>query len=111
MPENVTLQSAWEEYREKNPDGYRYSRFCDLYRQWRGKQDVVLRQEHKPGEKGFVDWAGATIRMQDPDTPGIWQASLFVMVLGASSYTAKTTVHYNALAYTVCPIEVFAPYP
>jgi Sigma-70, region 4 len=84
---HLTLQLAWEEYREKNPEGYRYSWFCELYRQWRGKQDVVLRQEHKAGEKGFVDWAGATIPMQDPNTRGIWQASLFVMVLGASSYT------------------------
>ena len=84
---HLTLQLAWEEYREKNPEGYRYSRFCELYQQWRGKQDVVLRQEHKAGEKGFVDWAGATMPVQDPDTGTTWQASLFVMVLGASSYT------------------------
>src|SRR6202008_1085504 len=80
---HLTLQLAWEEYREKNPEGYRYSRFCELYQQWRGKQDVVLRQEHKAGEKGFVDWAGATMPVQDPDTGTTWQASLFVMVLGA----------------------------
>jgi transposase len=84
---HLTLQLAWEEYREKNPEGYRYSRFCELYQQWRGKQDLVLRQEHKAGEKGFVDWAGATIPVQDPHSGTIWQASLFVMVLGASSYT------------------------
>jgi transposase len=51
---HLTLQLAWEEYREKNRDGYRYSQFCELYRQWRGKQDLVLRQEHKAGEKGFI---------------------------------------------------------
>lgn len=28
----VTLQLLWEEYREQHPDGYQYSRFCDLYR-------------------------------------------------------------------------------
>jgi transposase len=32
-----------------------------LYQRWRSKLDVVLRQEHKAGEKMFVDWAGATI--------------------------------------------------
>jgi transposase len=84
---HLTLQLAWEEYREKNPDGYRYSWFCKLYQRWRRKQDVVLRQEHKPGEKGFVDWAGATIPVHDPTSGEIWPASLFVMVLGASSYT------------------------
>jgi transposase len=57
----VTLQLLWEEYRQSQPEGYHYSRFCELYRRWRRKQDVVLRQEHRAGEKMFVDWAGATI--------------------------------------------------
>jgi transposase len=43
----VTLQLLWEEYRQANPDHYRYSRFCELYQRWRSKLDVVLRQEHK----------------------------------------------------------------
>ena len=38
-----------------------YSRFCELYRRWRRKQDLVLRQEHKAGEKLFVAWAGDTV--------------------------------------------------
>ena len=64
----VTLQLLWEEYRQANPDGYRYSRFCELYQRWRSKLDVVLRQEHKAGEKMFVDWAGATIPVHDRHT-------------------------------------------
>jgi hypothetical protein len=68
----VTLQLLWEEYRQANPDGYRYSRFCELYQRWRSKLDVVLRQEHKAGEKMFVDWAGATIPVYDRHTrPGL----------------------------------------
>lgn len=38
-------------YRQANPHGYRYSRFCELYQRRRSKLDVVLRQEHKAGEK------------------------------------------------------------
>src|SRR6202795_5150172 len=82
----VTLQLLWEEYRQAHPDGYRYSRFCYLYQRWRSKLDVVLRQEHKAGEKMFVDWAGATIPVYDSTTGQAWPASLFVSVLGASSY-------------------------
>jgi transposase len=48
---HLTLQLLWEEYRQANSDGYRYSRFCELYQRWRSKLDVVLRQEHKAGEK------------------------------------------------------------
>jgi len=84
---HLTQQLLWEEYRQANPDGYRYSRFCGLYQRWRRKQDVVMRQEHKAGEKVFVDWAGDTIPIYDPRGGPIQQAHLFVAVLGASSYT------------------------
>jgi len=40
----TTLQLLWLEYRQGQPHGYQYSQFCELYRQWRGKVDVVLRQ-------------------------------------------------------------------
>ena len=83
----VTLQLLWEEYWHVNPDGYRYSRFCCLYQRWHSKLDVVLRQEHKAGEKMFVDWAGATIPIYDRHTGEARQAPLFVATLGASSYT------------------------
>ncbi len=63
------------------------SRFCELYQRWRRKQDVVLRQEHKAGEKLFVDWAGDTIPIYDARGGPVQQAHLFVAVLGASSYT------------------------
>ncbi len=84
---HLTLQLLWEEYRQANPEGYRYSWFCERYQHWRRHLDVVLRQEHKAGEKMFVDWAGATIPVYDATSGEAWPASLFVSVLGASSYT------------------------
>jgi transposase len=105
---HLTLQLAWEEYRQVHPEGYGYSRFCELYQRWRGKQDVVLRQVHKPGEKGFVDWAGATIPVHDPVTGEVWPASLFVMVLGASSYTyAEATRDQQLAAWINAHIHAF----
>jgi transposase len=105
---HLTLQLAWEEYRQVHPEGYGYSRFCELYQRWRGKQDVVLRQIHKPGEKGFVDWAGATIPVHDPVTGEIWPASLFVMVLGTSSYTyAEATRDQQLAAWINAHIHAF----
>jgi transposase len=84
---DLTLQLVWQEGRESNPEGYGYSRFCGLYRRWLGKLDLVLRQEHRAGEKMFVDYAGATIPIYDPRTGAAQQAAVFVAVLGASSYT------------------------
>jgi transposase len=83
----LTLQLAWEEYRQSHPDGYGYSRFCELYQQWRQQLDVVLRQEHKAGEKLFVDYAGVTIPIHDRQCGSVRPASIFVAVLGASNYT------------------------
>jgi len=72
------------------------------------KQDVVLRQEHQPGEKGFVDWAGATIPVHDPVSGEIWPASLFVMVLGASSYTyAEATRDQQLTAWLSSHMHAF----
>jgi transposase len=84
---HVTLQLLWEEYRDADQDGYGYSRYCELYQRWRKKLDVVLRQEHRAGEKAFVDWAGTTMPIHDRESDDVWQASLFIAALGASSYT------------------------
>ena len=63
---HVTLQLLWEEDIDQHRDGYRYSRFCQLYQRWRRQLDVVLRQQHRAGEKLFVDYAGATVPVQNP---------------------------------------------
>jgi transposase len=84
---DLTLQLVWQEARENDPEGYGYSRFCDLYRCWVKKLDLVLRQEHRAGEKTFVDYAGATIPIYNPEGGEPRPAAVFVAVLGASSYT------------------------
>jgi transposase len=84
----VTLELLWQEYREAHPDsGYGYSRFCDLYASWRGQLDLVMRQEHRGGEKLFVDWAGIGIDVTDPATGTVTTLPVFVAALGASSFT------------------------
>jgi len=95
---HVTLQLLWEEYQEKNPEGYRYSRFCDLYRRWLGRQEVVLRQEHRAGEKLFVDYAGDTIRIHSAAAGDATAAAIFVAVLGASNYTYSEATATQGLA-------------
>ena len=58
--------------------------------------------------KGLVDWAGATIPMHDPVTGEVWPASLFVMVLGASSYTyAEATQDQQLTAWISAHIHAF----
>jgi transposase len=52
----VTLALLWEEYYANNPEGYRYSQFCYHYGEEKKKLAVVMRQEHKAGEKLFTDY-------------------------------------------------------
>ena len=83
----VTLMLLWEEQQADNPHSYSYSHFCDLYRAWRGKQKLSMRQIHKAGEKLFVDYAGHTLSIVNPRTGEIRQSQIFISTLGASSYT------------------------
>ena len=84
---NVTLQLLWQEFVEQHPNGVHYSWFCQQYRDWAQHLDVVLRQDHPAGEKTFVDHAGDTVGVIDPETGESRPAYVFVAVLGASSYT------------------------
>jgi transposase len=107
---NVTLALLWEEYRAgSGPDGFGYSWFCDLYREWAGRLKPTLRQVHVAGERLFVDFAGHGMEVIDAATGEIRRAEIFVAVLGASSFlyaeaTASQALpdwiaaHVNALA-------------
>jgi transposase len=85
---NMTLALLWEEYRAGpgQQDGFGYSWFCDLYREWAGRLKPTLRQVHIAGEKLFVDFAGQTMEVIDGTTGEIHCAQIFVAVLGASSF-------------------------
>ena len=116
----VTLMLLWEEYRQREPDGYGYSRWCELYRAWEGRLSPTMRQAHPAGERMFVDYAGQTVDVIDPGTVGLQPtgltrgevrpAQIFVAVMGASNYTyAEATAtqslpdwigaHVRALAF------------
>ena len=83
----LSLMLLWQEYKEGAPYGYQYSQFCELYRQWRKKLDRSMRQEHRAGQKFFVDYSGQTVPIVDARTGEIRQAQMFVGVMGASNQT------------------------
>ena len=96
---HITLQILWDEYIERVPDGYRYSRFCELYRGWASRVSVTMRQAHAGGDRLFVDYAGDTVpviidRLSGKTRP----AQLFVAVMGASNFTYAEASWTQALA-------------
>ena len=116
---NLTLDLLWREYKEQHPDGYQYSQFCELYRRWRGKLDYCMRQDHRGGEKLFVDYAEG-LKLVDAKTGEPIATQLFVAVWGASNYTyAEATLtqqlpdwigsHVRAFEYFGCVPKALVP--
>lgn len=104
----VTLQLLWHEYKQSNPEGYQYSQFCQLYHQWTEKLDPCLRQSYRAGEKLFVDYAGQTMEMTDPETGEIQEVQIFVATLGASNYTfAEATLSQALSSWVQSHIHAF----
>lgn len=105
----MTLALLWERYKKDNPDGFQYSHFCDLYRQWQKCVDVVMRQVHRAGEKLFSDFAGSTLPVTNPRTGEVIDAHIFVAALGASSFTyAEAFWSENCEAWCMGHADAFA---
>jgi transposase len=83
----VNLLILWDEYRAVHPNGYAYSRFCQLFREFERRLSPTMRQQHVAGHKLFVDYSGKRVPIVDPLTGEVRMAEIFVAVLGASSCT------------------------
>jgi len=107
----VTLKLVWEEHLANEPGGYSYSRFAKLYRRWRKSSDLVMLQRHTAGERLFVDWAGMKLRIADPHTGEIHEASVFVSAMGASQYTfAKAYSDEKSVSWLGAHVDAFEFY-
>jgi transposase len=105
----VTLELLHMEYLEQHPSGYRYTAFCDHYRQWLKQRQLSMKQEHLAGEKTFVDYSGKKPHYIDPKTGERIEAELFVAVLGASNYTyAEATLTQRGPDFIASHLRAFS---
>ena len=65
----------------KTRNSYQYSRFCDRYKVWRQRLDVVLRQTYRTGEKAVVNYAGPTFPVVERRTGEVRDAVVFSRLL------------------------------
>ncbi len=94
----MTLLLLWQEYSEQHPEGhYSYNHFCRQYKAWLGKQRLSMRQQHRAGEKLFVDYCGPTMSIVNPQTGEVRTAQVFVAVMGASNFTFAEATWSQAL--------------
>ncbi|MBA7514287.1 IS21 family transposase ISPpu7 [subsurface metagenome] len=83
----VTLYLLWEEYRQRQDEGFSYSRFCHHYRMWDSRQHPDMHMDHKAGDITYMDFTGKKMHIVDPVTGEIREAESFVSILGASQLT------------------------
>lgn len=84
---HVTRQLLWMEYKAQfGIKALGYSQFCRCYREWKKTRHLSMRQEHRAGEKLFID-CGPTVPIVNPDTGEVRRVAIFVAVMGASNYT------------------------
>jgi transposase len=104
----VTLELLWQEYREEFTNGLGRTQFCQHYASFKKKLSCVMRQDHKAGEKCFVDYSGNGINIVDPRTGEIQKCELFVGVLGASSYTfAYATPSQDLASWLLAHVKMY----
>jgi transposase len=93
----VTLQLLHLEYLDRHPDGYRYTKFCEVYREWLARRSPSMRQVHVGGDKMFVDYSGKKPHYVEAATGEVVEVELFVAVLGASNYTYAEATHTQSV--------------
>ena len=111
----VTLTLLWSEYATAVKEGpavgavpYGYTQFCELYSRYQGHVDVTMRQEHKAGEKVFIDYSGKRPCIHDAVTGEVVAVELFVAVMGASNYTfAEATRTQSKRDFCASTVRLF----
>ena len=105
--EKLTLSLLWQEYRAEFAEGYGQTQFFEYYSRWKKKLAVSMRQEHRVGEKAFVDYCDG-ISFLDPKSGEIRKTELFVGCLGASSYTyAEASFSQDLPSWLLSHVRMF----
>ena len=104
---NLTIMQLWIEYKEHYPDGFQYTQFCEHYHRWRQKLDYVMRQEHRAGDKMFVDFCDG-LPLVNQATGEIIRTHLFVGVWGFSNLTyVEAVADQAAPSWARCHVRAF----
>lgn len=108
LDDDATLDQVWREWRLSNPDGIGYTQFTTGYAKWKLSQHITMRMVHAPGKKAFVDFAGRTVEILDPDGGPSTHAKIFVGVLGYSNFTYVLAVPSERVdSWITCHVEFF----
>lgn len=105
---NVTLMLLWQEYKESNTDGISYPHFARVFKEWRKKHRISMKQIHLAGDKLFVDFCGQTVPIYSENQEVKFYAKIFVGVMGASQFTVVYAVESEKKKdWLLCHVKAF----
>lgn len=93
----VTRQLLWEEYKSDYPNGYGRSQFFFHLSQHRKASKPSMVQDHKPGEKLYIDFAGKKLSYIDQLTGEQIECTVFVASLPFSDYGFACAIHNQSI--------------
>lgn len=93
----VTKHLLWEEYKEKQPNGYGRSQFCHHLQQHIKNVSPSMVLNHLPADKLYVDFAGKKLSYIDRHTGEIIDCQVFVACLPFSDYGFAMAVHSQGI--------------
>jgi transposase len=83
----VTRALLWQEYKQSYPEGYEYSKFCELLSEQKKVHSATMRFTYTPAEVVMIDFAGDKMGYVDPDTGEMTLCPVLVCVLPYSGYS------------------------
>lgn len=77
----LTVQKLHEEYRKKYPDGYGYTQFKKVIREYQYAHNLSFHNTYLPGDEMQIDFAGDALWITDRKTSELSKAVVLVCVL------------------------------
>jgi transposase len=77
----VTKRRLWMEYMEQNADGYMYSQYCKLFKQYLQNSDAAFHWDYRPGEFIQADFAGKKLSYVEMETGEVKPVEVFVSIM------------------------------
>lgn len=81
---NMTMTILHQEYLASNPNGLKYTQFCERYRSYIESRKISMHVERKAGETMEIDWVGDKLKYKDINGKEC-QACFFVSTIGRST--------------------------
>lgn len=91
----LTIQSLHDSYKEQHPDGYGYTQFKKMIRDYQYAHNLSFHNTYLPGEEMQIDFAGDALWLTDKKTGEVSKVVVLVCVLPYSGLGFAKAM-YNA---------------